>query len=125
MTKVLHATPFNAHNIYKSEKNNDGQFTESEFGLTIDNSRNLYIPLRLLCGVQVMCRPEVLRSCPAILQYLNCDLVQCFKILPVSVRALVRRTRIWVNLTYCYGRCDHPEHTNHTTAHHHEAWLIW
>lgn len=101
------------------------QDTGSESSMLIDNSRNTYHPVRLRCGVRAMCRPEVLGSCPSLLEHLNADLVQCLQILPVSVHALVRRTLIWVNLTYCYGRRDRPEHINHTTAHHHEAWLLW
>jgi hypothetical protein len=94
--------------------------------MLIDNSHNIYVLVRLRsCNMQAMCRPEVLDECPSILEHLNADLVQCLQLLPVSVRALVRRTRIWVNLSYCYGRYDLPEHINHTTAHHHEAWLLW
>jgi hypothetical protein len=98
---------------------------ENNSCMPIDNSRNTYSPVRLRCGVELMCRPEVLDSCPEILEHLNTDLSQCLEILPISVRALVRRTRVWVNRSYCYGRCDRPEQINHTTAHHHEAWLLW
>jgi hypothetical protein len=110
------------------ENNNDDKFQAAEINsgcILIDNSCHLYHPVRLRCGVTLMCRPEVLVCCPMIMEYLNSDVSKCLQILPVSVRSLVRRTRIWVNLTYCYGRCDQPEYVNHTTAHHHEAWLLW
>jgi hypothetical protein len=91
----------------------------------IDNSRNIYIPIQLGCGITVMCRPEVLTRCPLILKDLNSDLGQCLSILPRSVRHLVRRTQVWVNLSYSYGPRDRPLVLNHSVAHHHEAWLFW
>jgi hypothetical protein len=91
----------------------------------IDNSRNLYIPIKLSCGVRVLCRPEVLRQCPLVIHDLNADLYECLKILPPSVHALVRRTQVWVNATYSYGPRRKPMVLNHSTAHHHEAWLLW
>ena len=106
-------------------RSNDINTVEVRKSILIDNSSNIYIPVRLRCGVQVMCRPEVLGICPVILEHLNADLAQCLQILPVSVRPLVQRTQIWVNFSYCYGRYDQPERINHTTAHHHEAWLLW
>lgn len=42
--------------------------------LTIDNSQNLYIPVRLRCGSIVMCRPDVLVHCPVILRDINSDM---------------------------------------------------
>lgn len=91
----------------------------------IDNTRHIYIPVKLTCGVRVLCRPEVLRRCPLILHDLNTDLRQCLSILPPSVHALVRRTQVWVNHSYSYGPRNHPVILNHSTAHHHEAWLMW
>jgi hypothetical protein len=93
--------------------------------ILINNQSNPYNELRLRCGVTVMVRPEVFASCPSALDHLNSDVSYCFRILPNSVRPLVRRTRIWINLTYCYGRCHAPEYVHHTTAHHHEGWLLW
>lgn len=91
----------------------------------IDNSRNIYIPIQLGCGIRVLCRPEVLTRCPLILNDLNSDLCQCLSILPRSVHHLVRRTQVWVNLSYSYGLRDRPVVLNHSAAHHHEAWLFW
>jgi len=91
----------------------------------IDNSQTTYIPVKIRCGMLVMCRPDVLSLCPEILDHLNSDLSQCLEILPGSVRALVRRTRIWVNRSYWHGPRDRPENVNHTTTHHHEEWLLW
>jgi hypothetical protein len=91
----------------------------------IDNSRNIYIPIQLGCGIRVLCRPEVLTRCPLILKDLNSDLCQCLSILPRSVHHLVRRTQVWLNLSYSYGPRDRPVVLNHSVAHHHEAWLFW
>jgi hypothetical protein len=91
----------------------------------IDNSRNIYIPIQLGCGIRVLCRPDVLTRCPLILKDLDTDLCQCLSILPRSVHHLVRRTQIWVNLSYSYGLRDRPVVLNHSAAHHHEAWLFW
>ena len=94
----------------------------------IDNTRNVYISRRLQCtGIKVYCRPEVLVGCdcPAVLYHLDHDLRQCLRILPASVRPLVQRTQVWVNQTYAYGSIEAPNVMNHTTAHHHEGWLIW
>jgi len=93
--------------------------------MSIDNSRNVYIPLRLRCGIQIRCRTAVLRDCPQVLSDLEKDLAQCLRILPRSVQPLVRRTRFWVNQSYCFGSHENPKIVNHTTAHHHEAWLLW
>jgi hypothetical protein len=30
-----------------------------------------------------------------------------------------------VNLSYYYGPKKKPFYLNHSTAHHHEGWLIW
>jgi hypothetical protein len=92
---------------------------------TIDNSRNVYIPIQLGCGIRVLCRPDVLTRCPLILKDLNTDLCQCLSILPRSVHHLVKKTQIWVNLSYSYGLRDCPVVLNHSAAHHHEAWLFW
>ena len=91
----------------------------------IDNSRNIYLPMQLRCGVTVLCRPEAIMHCPQVLQDLNSDLRQCLRILPWSVHSLIRRTRIWVNLTYQYGHYEKPVSLSHSTAHHHVGWLLW
>jgi hypothetical protein len=98
---------------------------DSTITALIDNSRNIYIPIQLGCGIRVLCRPDVLTRCPLILKDLNTDLFQCLSILPRSVHHLVRRTQIWVNLSYSYGLRDRPVVLNHSAAHHHEAWLFW
>jgi len=91
----------------------------------IDNSRINYLPIKLRCGVIAMIRTNVMVCCPSVLQCLNKDLLQCLEIMPVSVRALILRTRIWVNLSYSYGPRDNLRLLKHTTAHHHDAWLLW
>ena len=93
--------------------------------LLIDNSRNFYLPVRLKCGVHALCRPDVILHCPNVLQDLNTDLSECLRILPSSVHALVKRTRIWVNRTYAIGPRDQPKIMLHTTTHHHQGWLLW
>jgi hypothetical protein len=105
--------------------NEQHQQDDQRHGLLIDNSQNVYHPVRLSCGVVLSCRPAVLTQCPSIVKVLERDIQQCLSILPASVSALVRRTRIWVNLTYQYGSVERPQTVNHTTTHHHEAWLLW
>jgi hypothetical protein len=64
----------------------------------IDNSKLVYQSLKLKCGVIVQIGEGVLEECgPKILEELNHDLIGCLSVLPHSVRALVRRTKIWVN----------------------------
>lgn len=91
----------------------------------IDNSRNIYLPIRLKCGVTTMCRPDVLVHCAGALDDLNKDLVNCFRLFPTAVHALIKRTRFWINLRYSYGSNEKPVHLNHSTAHHHHGWLLW
>lgn len=91
---------------------------------TIDNTTLVYIPVRLPCGIQVQCAPEVLSGCPMVLRSLQTDLTQIFQVLPWSVHNLVKRTTIWVNASYCYGSRDDPRVLRHSTAHHEEGWLI-
>jgi hypothetical protein len=91
---------------------------------TIDNTTLVYIPIRLPCGVQILCAPEVLSGCPMVLRSLQTDLVQILKVLPWSVHSLVKRTKIWVNASYAYGSRDDPHVLRHSTAHHQEGWLI-
>ena len=63
-------------------------------------------------------------ECPTILRDLNHDLMECLSVLPPSVHNLVRRTQIWLNVTYSYGPKDNPKNVKHTTTHHFAAWLI-
>jgi hypothetical protein len=91
----------------------------------IDNSRINYVPIKLRCGVTAMCRTNVLILCPFVLQCLHKDILQCLEIMPRSVHALIKRTRIWVNVSYSYGQRDNPRLLRHTTAHHADWWLIW
>lgn len=91
----------------------------------IDNSNLVYLPIFLRCGVTVYCRPDVLARCPMVLRDLQLDLAQCIEVLPDSVTALVRRTAVWVNTTYYYGPRKNPRNVNHSTAHHHQGWLLW
>lgn len=92
--------------------------------LMIDNSNLTYIPRRLSCGMTVHCRPDVLTRCPQILRDLDLDVNQCLVVLPKSTHNLVRQTNIWVNTTYYYGPSTNPKNVNHSTAHHHKAWLL-
>ena len=91
----------------------------------IDNSQLTYVAINLRCGVKLMCRPDVLTCCRSVLYDIREDLSQCFEIFPSSVHALIRRTRIWVNLSFLYGPRDNLRILRHSTAHHHEAWLLW
>ena len=91
----------------------------------IDNSDNFYVPVGLKCGVVVMARPDVWKCCSRVFCDLNDDLTECLRILPNNLRGLVKRTRIWVNATYQYGPVNRPKVQNHSTAHHHEGWLLW
>eukprot|EP00566_Odontella_aurita_P009157 CAMPEP_0113582520 /NCGR_PEP_ID=MMETSP0015_2-20120614/31965_1 /TAXON_ID=2838 /ORGANISM="Odontella" /LENGTH=511 /DNA_ID=CAMNT_0000487211 /DNA_START=30 /DNA_END=1562 /DNA_ORIENTATION=- /assembly_acc=CAM_ASM_000160 len=97
----------------------------ASFRRMIDNTALFYVPLRLRCDVVAMCRPEVLARCPQVLHDLNADLFQCLRMLPLSVHALVRRTKIWINASYQYGPVDDPQMVGHSTAHHHDGWLVW
>lgn len=98
---------------------------EQHPSLLIDNSAKVYIPVKLKCGVHALCEPQVLSSCPGALGDLNRDLVDCFNILPSNLHGLILRTKVWLNMTHRIGAKANPKILNHTTAHHHEAWLIW
>jgi hypothetical protein len=92
--------------------------------LMIDNRQLPYIPIRLNCGVCVYCRPEVLSSCPMVLQSLQADIIKALRVLPASVHHLVRRTNVWVNASYSYGLQSDPQVLRHLTTHHEQAWLV-
>ena len=91
----------------------------------IDNSRNIYLRVRLRCGVILMCRPEVFWMCPKVLQVLYSDVCDILALLPPSLRPLLQRTKIFVNHEYAYGLKSKPQRVQHTTAHHHHEWLLW
>jgi hypothetical protein len=91
----------------------------------IDNSGRAYFPINLACGVQAMCRPDVLLRCRAVLNDIHTDIMHCLQILPPSVHRLIKRTRIWVNCSYSFGPESRPVVLSHSTAHHHEDWLLW
>lgn len=93
--------------------------------LLIDNSCNPYWPIRLRCGVVVMCRPEVFWWCPQVLPILNADLREILALLPANIHPLIQRTKIWVNHQYRYGHREQPTVVQHTAAHHHYDWLLW
>lgn len=101
------------------------QQVERQSSALIDNSGKVYIPVRLKCGVHAFCEPQVLSSCPGALGDLNRDLVDCFEILPTNLHGLILRTKVWINLTHRIGQRANPKILNHTTAHHHQAWLVW
>uniref|UniRef100_A0A7S3KWZ5 Uncharacterized protein n=1 Tax=Amphora coffeiformis TaxID=265554 RepID=A0A7S3KWZ5_9STRA len=91
----------------------------------IDNSRNIYLRVRLRCGVILMCRPEVFWLCPQVLQVLYSDVGDILALLPRNLRPLLQRTKIFVNHEYAYGLKSKPQRVQHTTAHHHHEWLLW
>ncbi len=91
----------------------------------IDNSQHVYIPFHLKCGVTARCRLEVFDACPEILDAIEDDIHNCLRALPPSVHDLVRRTNIWINVTYFYGNFDDSKELKHTNTHHYEKWLIW
>lgn len=68
----------------------------------INNAQNVYIPLRLPCGVRLRCRPDVfLPASLPILAILQDDLVRCLEVLPPALHAWIRRDLvIWVNVSY-------------------------
>jgi len=114
---------FNVHEpMFEDDESSSRSYDSASL---IDNSVLVYIPMQLKCGVTVQCRPDVLARCPSVLRDLNRDVEGCLEVLPPSVHALVRRTKIWVNTTYYYGHRDKPRNVNHSTAHHHEGWLFW
>lgn len=90
----------------------------------IDNSLNVYIPFRLKCGITAQCRLEVFDTFPEILDVIEEDVFNCIRALPPSVHDLVRRTNVWINVSYVYGPLDRPKELKHTTTHHYERWLI-
>ena len=98
---------------------------ESPTTAIIDNSRNIYIRVRLRCGVILMCRPEIFWYCPKVLQVLYSDVCEILALLPSSLHPLIQRTKLWVNHQYTYGLKDKPVQVHHTTAHHHHDWLLW
>ena len=97
----------------------------------IDNRQTIYVLTRLPCGVTVMCHPDILHQphwWHRIRTILQTDVSYCLQILPGAVRSLVRRTNIWLNLQnyhYCDPQTKQPIYVNHTTTHHHVAWLLW
>ena len=97
---------------------------KEEFAM-IDNSNIVYWSIPLPCGFLIKVRPNVLWECPGVLHDLQQDLQQCLQLLPKSVHALVKQFTIWVNGTFVYGPVCKPKVVKHSTAHHHEGWLIW
>ncbi len=89
----------------------------------IDNTKTIYIPIRLQCGVTIQCTPEIIHQCPSIIQTLELDVSNCIRTLPPSVHNFIKRIKIWVNVNYFYGAIDDPRVLKHTTAHHHRQWL--
>mmetsp|Transcript_24039 Transcript_24039/g.51113 ORF Transcript_24039/g.51113 Transcript_24039/m.51113 type:complete len:552 (+) Transcript_24039:132-1787(+) len=90
----------------------------------IDNRKLVYVPMKLACGLCAYCSPDVLRNCPMVLRSLQADLVRAFKILPVAVHGLLKRTNLWLNWNgYAYGPKANPQVLRHVTTHHHPAWL--
>lgn len=90
----------------------------------IDNTRRTYVPITVASGNTIHCAPDVLAHCPMILRSIQTDILGILNILPRSVHALVKRTNIWVNLSYSYGTQDDPNVLRHSTAHHEEGWLV-
>ena len=109
--------------------------TSTQCTLLIDNSQTIYIPMRLRCGITVMCHQDIFEPphekwLDRIRMILQTDVSYCLHVLPVSVRSLIRRTKIWLNGQnyYCNDpsqAVQQPIYANHTTTHHHVAWLQW
>lgn len=116
--------PQSLHSNSNSNSNSSNN-TITTTTMMIDNSKLCYLPLTLSCGVTVYCRPDVLARCPMILSDLDKDVRACLTILPRSVSFLIKRTPIWINTTFYYGPSHAPKNVNHSTAHHHEGWLLW
>ena len=99
----------------------------------IENRQTIYIPIQLDCGITVMCHPDIFNPRQQCFHHirtiLQTDVSYCLQILPGSVRSLVRRTNIWLNVqNYCYSydpQTKQPIYVNHITTHHHVAWLLW
>ncbi len=91
----------------------------------IDNSRNVYIPFHLKCGLTAQCSLDVFEQCPTILDIIEEDAYNCLRVLPSSVHDLVRRTKIWINVSYVYGHCSQPKVLKHMNTHHYVQWLEW
>ncbi len=109
--------------------------TSTHRSLSIDNSQTIYIPMRLTCGITVMCHQDIFQPpqeqwFDRIRMILQTDVSYCLQMLPVSVRSLIRRTKIWLNGQnyYCndpFQAAQQPIYAKHTTTHHHVAWLLW
>jgi hypothetical protein len=91
----------------------------------IDNTQLVYMPIRLNCGITVYCSPQVLSTCPMILQSLQADVTRALNVLPPSVHSLLLKdVHIWVNASYSYGSTSDPCVLRHLTTHHHSGWLV-
>jgi hypothetical protein len=122
-THAIHHDHTGAHNMHRIAPCD--VITSSPSSMTmIDNRRLPYMPIRLACGVYVYCRPEVLSSCPMVLQSLQADITKALRVLPASVHHLVQRTNLWVNVSYSYGLQSDPQVLRHLTTHHEEGWLV-
>jgi hypothetical protein len=113
-----------AHNMHRIVPNETRKSGSSVTTMMIDNRKLTYIPIRLACGVCINCRPEVLSSCPMILQSLQADITKALRVLPASVHNLVKRTNLWVNAFYSYGSQSDPQVLRHLTTHHEHGWLV-
>ena len=76
--------------------------TSTQDTLLIDNSHTIYIPMRLRCGITVMCHQDIFEPphekwLDRIRMILQTDVSYCLHVLPVSARSLIRRTKIWLN----------------------------
>lgn len=90
----------------------------------IDNTTLTYLPIKLRCGATIKCQPNVLVHCRDVLADLSDDISLCLAAVPPSIRPLLLRTTIWVNLHYSYGPISQPRQVKHTTTHHHSGWLV-
>lgn len=89
----------------------------------IDNRSITYFPYKLKCGVVLHVSGDVFHHCPEVFSALEHDISDCLSILPRSIHKLIRRTRVWLNMSYAYGSIHHPKVLNHSTTHHCEKWL--
>lgn len=85
----------------------------------------VYIPFHFKCGVTAQCNLEVFDKFPEILEILENDCANCLRILPKNCHDLIRRTNLWINVSYMYHDLEMEEREfKHATTHHFEEWLI-
>mmetsp|Transcript_15849 Transcript_15849/g.18416 ORF Transcript_15849/g.18416 Transcript_15849/m.18416 type:complete len:341 (+) Transcript_15849:91-1113(+) len=90
----------------------------------MDNTQNIYVPFHLKCGINAHCSLDVFNQCPEILEIVEEDMFAILRVLPPSLHKLIKKTNIWINVTYVYGSFDNPKVMKHTVTHHFQEWLM-